>query len=465
MELNQTSRLKKVQAIVEACSHQQSEEVHKAVTRMLRSVESLKEKITRPRQVMTFQRSLICSFFSDSIPEINFTGVVKLDSSSEIRAVVQALDVLKSPPKQKRERSRVTCTKTPKSSPSTNTSQGNNDRRPAGIVQGLLMCQNADIADCVAKKGFGCRDEIVFTSPNRPATTKHQTEDVPDVSCFFYFAKCAQQYQEVIDGWDRVLRQHTAGTDSPTGSDNLEAQPSLERRDTCPNISSATSVLETQRQVLRNVMNCICGRRKVGDPPKQCSAFGNPENLTGVTFDHQAFQSCTSLLKTGMVEFVTGLALPNRNTVSNCRPRLPSTIAQLRNLTEISLADRGLAGTLPSEIGLLVKLRKLFLFRNRLRGPIPSEIGNLKALTDFDASENSLTGNIPTELSRLVNLKHLDLGENRISGSIPNELANLTQLKVLWLGNNLLRGAVPRRLQTLPGLNLWVAQTGDVVSH
>ena len=46
-------------------------------------------------------------------------------------------------------------------------------------------------------------------------------------------------------------------------------------------------------------------------------------------------------------------------------------------VTEISLNENNLAGTIPSEVGNLTKLFLLNLSSNQLSGSIPSELGNL----------------------------------------------------------------------------------------
>ena len=76
---------------------------------------------------------------------------------------------------------------------------------------------------------------------------------------------------------------------------------------------------------------------------------------------------------------------------------------------------------------------ELSLTDNRLSGTIASELGNLTNLTRLDLGNNQLTGTIPSELGNLTNLTWLSLSDNQLSGAIPSELGNLTDLTYLRL--------------------------------
>jgi hypothetical protein len=73
----------------------------------------------------------------------------------------------------------------------------------------------------------------------------------------------------------------------------------------------------------------------------------------------------------------------------------------------LSLAGKGLTGSLKGEIRLLSELRELNLSGNKFTG-LPAEVGQLSKLEVLNLSNNPLTG-LPQELGNLKNLKLLDL--------------------------------------------------------
>ena len=109
-----------------------------------------------------------------------------------------------------------------------------------------------------------------------------------------------------------------------------------------------------------------------------------------------------------------------------------NTNAQGR-VTQLSLSDTRLSGSIPAELGQLTYLKSLYLYKNYLKGSIPAELGNLTNLTSLILGENNLSGSIPVELGNLTNLQSLILSDSRLSGSFPVELGNLTNLQRLHL--------------------------------
>ena len=153
-------------------------------------------------------------------------------------------------------------------------------------------------------------------------------------------------------------------------------------------------------------------------------------------------------------------------------------------VTQLSLWNRGLRGTIPAQLGSMTTLTLLDLStalevcegdvcrdteeheRNRLTGPIPSDLGRLSKLEWLSLSRNRLTGPIPSDLGRLSKLEWLSLSRNELTGPIPADLSNLTSLSLLALGGNQLTGPVPTwlgDLTSLEGLYLWGNQlTGPI---
>ena len=132
---------------------------------------------------------------------------------------------------------------------------------------------------------------------------------------------------------------------------------------------------------------------------------------------------------------------------------IPPEIGSLSNLSVLALGANRLSGEIPSEIGSLTNLKLLGLGGNELSGAIPDELAGLSNLTELNLWGNHLSGEIPHELDRLSNLRSLALGHNRLSGQIPQELANLSILSVLELDDNQLSGPLPRSLTRLSALN------------
>ncbi len=131
------------------------------------------------------------------------------------------------------------------------------------------------------------------------------------------------------------------------------------------------------------------------------------------------------------------------------RGELPDELANLTQLTSLSLSDNDLNGPIPPELGQLVNLQSLFLGRNGLSGPIPPELGNLSELSDLRLYSNNLSGEIPPELGSLSNLSFVDLSRNGLSGVVPPELGSLANLRSLFLSGNALSGPIPPELGDL----------------
>ena len=143
-----------------------------------------------------------------------------------------------------------------------------------------------------------------------------------------------------------------------------------------------------------------------------------------------------------------------------------------KRVTEVSLRNKGLTGTIPTHLGSLSALTRLDLITptcdggpcpdvndhelNRLTGPIPASLGNLSSLQELSLHNNRLTGEIPPALDRLSNLQVLSLGLNQLTGTIPNELGSLTSLQVLSLWGNQLTGPIPTELGSLSNLEVLV---------
>ena len=106
-------------------------------------------------------------------------------------------------------------------------------------------------------------------------------------------------------------------------------------------------------------------------------------------------------------------------------------LAQLKNLTRLSLHGNELTGVDPGRVSPTQKPDRICGFTdNELTGSIPVELGQLKNLTRLNLGDNELTGAIPAELGQLKNLTNLWLRGNKLTGSIPTELAQLKNLRL-----------------------------------
>ncbi|KAA8545362.1 hypothetical protein F0562_020146 [Nyssa sinensis] len=109
--------------------------------------------------------------------------------------------------------------------------------------------------------------------------------------------------------------------------------------------------------------------------------------------------------------------------------------------------NTGLTGSLPSSIGNLKKLSNLILVGCGFTGLIPDTIGSLQQLVFLEGFQlwlfdnNNFTGNIPFTLGLVQTLEVL--------GPAPSNLNNLTSVKELLLCNNKLTGPIPN----LTGMN------------
>lgn len=89
-------------------------------------------------------------------------------------------------------------------------------------------------------------------------------------------------------------------------------------------------------------------------------------------------------------------------------------------------------------------LTGIVLSSNRFDGEIPTSIANLKGLQVLSVANNSLQGHLPSCLGNLTNMESLDLSNNRFSGQIPQQLVDLTFLGFFNVSHNNLTGPIPQ---------------------
>lgn len=114
-------------------------------------------------------------------------------------------------------------------------------------------------------------------------------------------------------------------------------------------------------------------------------------------------------------------------------------LGNLKKLTEFSLGDNQLTGTLPVNLHEL-DLERFSVALNQLDGSIPSLKG-MTNLRSFNLSGNRFKDSIPS-LSGLASLESFEVGANQLSGKIPS-LIGLVNLRSFGVELNNLVGPIP----------------------
>lgn len=133
--------------------------------------------------------------------------------------------------------------------------------------------------------------------------------------------------------------------------------------------------------------------------------------------------------------------------------RNESKIRSVLTVLLYNIDNRGLSGELPAEIGLLSTLENLIIKNEaKLTGRIPDTLANLQELTQLGLYRNSLSGFIPNLFETVVNLRFLNLEGNHLEGSIPSSIEKATTLETIVLTGNKFEGLVP--LESLARTNV-----------
>ncbi|KAF7088819.1 hypothetical protein CFC21_091888 [Triticum aestivum] len=219
--------------------------------------------------------------------------------------------------------------------------------------------------------------------------------------------------------------------------------------------------------------------------------------------------SCTEQEKGSLLQLLAGLSRDGGLAASwrsntDCCTWEGITCNQVRKVTDVSLASRGLEGSISPSVGNLTGLLRLNLSRNSLSGTLPLELVSSSSIIVLDvsfnrltgalhelpsstpaqplqvlnissnlftgqfpsttwkamenlialnASNNSFTGQIPTTpCASAPSLAVLELSFNKFSGNILPGLGNCSMLKMLSAGYNNLHGTLPRELFNVTSL-------------
>ncbi|KAK9161988.1 hypothetical protein Syun_002890 [Stephania yunnanensis] len=162
---------------------------------------------------------------------------------------------------------------------------------------------------------------------------------------------------------------------------------------------------------------------------------------------------------------------------TNYTGRIPDSIGNLKQLTDLEVGHSGFFGPLPHSLGNLEQLSKftvgncgfsdhsltfgnlgklavLDLSGNNFEGEIPLSFSKLSRLEKLDMSFNGFVGPLPSLKSSCMTIARIHLSFNEFSGPIPSSYANnsLPNLTHLVLSKNQLNGTIPPSLFTLPSL-------------
>jgi Leucine-rich repeat (LRR) protein len=129
-------------------------------------------------------------------------------------------------------------------------------------------------------------------------------------------------------------------------------------------------------------------------------------------------------------------------------------------VTEISLDNKSLRGTISPSISVLGSLETLVLSSNSLSGKFPAEVSKCSRLRVLNVTGNNLNGSLP-DFSMLKKLDILDFSGNYFWGEFPVWAGELTGLVSLVLGDNDYdEGVIPESFGNFKNLN-WLHLAGS----
>ena len=151
---------------------------------------------------------------------------------------------------------------------------------------------------------------------------------------------------------------------------------------------------------------------------------------------------------------ITQLTLPDNNLVGT----IPASLGELVYLTELDFSNNQLSGTVPSSFAGLSSLTTLNLFQNQLSGTLQASWGtSLSSLTSLGLFNNLFQGTLPAAWGSLISLTELYLSGNQLSGTLPPAWGAMKALLYLQLGWNRLSGTLPAQWGALPLIQLELA--------
>jgi Leucine-rich repeat (LRR) protein len=148
---------------------------------------------------------------------------------------------------------------------------------------------------------------------------------------------------------------------------------------------------------------------------------------------------------------------------TNAGDPIPESIGSLTNLEVLDLRRCGIDMPFPQYFDSLTSLRSLLLDNNYFRGPIPvSSLANISNLTVLSLRLTDLSGGIPEDIDSLSNLVELDLTDNDLLGRIPSTIGNLPFLETLSLLRVGLDGVLPSTMGSMSSLRSLDVSNNDL---
>ncbi|KAK6923088.1 Leucine-rich repeat [Dillenia turbinata] len=123
-------------------------------------------------------------------------------------------------------------------------------------------------------------------------------------------------------------------------------------------------------------------------------------------------------------------------------------------VTNLSLPNSQLLGSIPADLGLIQFLQKLDLSHNSINGSLPISLLNSSQLQFLDLSNNFISGELSELIGGLRSLQFLNLSDNALAGNVPNNLTTLPSLNVVSLKNNYFSGYLPSGFNSVQVLDL-----------
>jgi len=143
--------------------------------------------------------------------------------------------------------------------------------------------------------------------------------------------------------------------------------------------------------------------------------------------------------------------------------QIPESIKNLVNLKHFDIAATKISMPFPSAMEEMSNLMALYTGINGFgRHPVPSFLAKMTNLKELSMKQNQLTGEIPAFLGDLTNLRVLDLDFNQLTGTIPEELGELTNLDTLMLNRNFLNGTIPESFSELLEMDVLLLDGNEI---
>ncbi|CAB9527476.1 leucine rich repeat [Seminavis robusta] len=142
--------------------------------------------------------------------------------------------------------------------------------------------------------------------------------------------------------------------------------------------------------------------------------------------------------------------------------QVPSSLGSLPSLVHIQLQGCNFHGPVPSSLWRLPRLETLGLSGNSIGGSLPSEVGLLANILDLQLQSVGLQGSLPTEIGELLSLERMILSGNNLAQSIPDEIAMLRKLSWMDLSHNAFQSSIPSLLGRLRKLRVLKLDNNDL---